>query len=180
MGRLKQTLPIGGRPAVRLCLESIIEAGIGEVVVVAGHGREEVADAIRGLPVKIAFNEKPGSEMAESVRAGMRETDGRASGIVICLSDHPLVRPSTIRLIAERHMAFPDDIIVPAYKGRHGHPSLFPLHCLGDLAEGANLRQIKDRYPGRLRLLDMDDRGVVLDMDTNDDYETICRIASAD
>lgn len=175
MGRPKQLLPLGDRPAVRHCCESILAAGIGDVAVVVGQEREEIARALHGLAVTVVKNEDRESEMADSVGIGLRALPERYSGVLICLSDHPLTSSETLKTIIHRHSEDPRKILVPVYNGKKGHPTLFPKSAAEEIYSGITLRDIIRRDPGRVRRIDVSDEGVVLDMDTEEDYQNILK-----
>ncbi|MGD1075052.1 MAG: nucleotidyltransferase family protein [Thermodesulfovibrionales bacterium] len=173
MGRVKQLLPVGDKPAIRRCLDSILSSGITDSIVVLGAHGAQIADVIRGLPVTITLNQEAESEMAESVRLGLNAIDPSSSGVFICLADHPLVSAETFKRLIEGHAEDQDKIIVPLYNGRAGHPTLFPRHVLEELYTGLNLRDILKRDPDRVKYIHVIDEGVILDMDTAKDYEKI-------
>ncbi len=177
MGCPKQLLPLGHKPVVRHCLDNIIAAGIQQIVVVLGAESNGTAAALRGLPVTVVVNEKKGSEMAESVRIGLRALESPSSGVLICLGDHPLASAETIRTVALAHRESPDDIIIPSYDRRRGHPSLFPSVLLDEIFSGGTLRNIIDKHSRRVRIIEVPDEGVILDMDTREDYENILKKA---
>jgi molybdenum cofactor cytidylyltransferase len=171
MGRPKQLLPLGDRTVIEHCIGSIIAAGIAEIVVVLGPGQDEIAQLIRPLPVAIAPNDLGESEMADSVRTGLRAVGAGASGVLICLSDHPLVRPETIRAVAALHKEHPESIIIPCCKRKGGHPTLFPRDIIREISGKKSLRDVRDSHAETIRYLDVADEGVALDMDTYGDYE---------
>ncbi|MGD0885764.1 MAG: nucleotidyltransferase family protein [Thermodesulfovibrionales bacterium] len=174
MGRVKQLLPLGDKPVIRHCLDNILSSGITDIIVVLGPHGAQIADVIRGFPVTITLNRYAESEMAESVRLGLKAIDSSSSGVLICLSDHPLVSAKTFKSLLAGHAEDPDKIIVPLYNGRRaGHPTLFPRHVLGELYTGLNLRDILKRDPDRVKCIHVADEGVILDMDTVEDYEKI-------
>jgi len=170
MGRPKQLLPLNGKSAIRHCLDGIIAAGVQDVVVVLGMNGGEAAAALAGLTVKIVFNKNPGSEMAESVRIGLREIDN-PSGILVCLADHPLVSSETMKALIANHARNPHTIVVPRFHGRRGHPTLFPATIAREVFSGLTLRDVLAKHADRITAADVDDEGVVLDMDTKEDYE---------
>ncbi len=174
MGKLKQLLPLADKSAIRHCLDAIRWAGIGSVTVVLGPGHEIVRKEISGYPVRIAVNEKEGSEMAESVRAGLASLPSVA-GVLVCLADHPLVSGDTLGTIVETHIRRPDRIVIPSYHGRRGHPCLFPADAARRVFSGMNLRQIIAADPSRVEYVEVDDEGVVLDMDTEEDYRVMLK-----
>jgi CTP:molybdopterin cytidylyltransferase MocA len=111
--------------------------------------------------------------MAESVKTGLTALGHAASGVLICLSDHPLVRSETIEALITEHVNLPDKIVIPCYNGRRGHPSLFPKSTLQDLHSGGTLRDIVRKEPQRVVSIDTGDEGVVLDMDTPEEFHHI-------
>jgi CTP:molybdopterin cytidylyltransferase MocA len=175
MGRSKQLLPLGPKPVIRHCLDSVIAAGITDLVVVLGAGSDEIRAAIDGMPVKTAYNREPRSDMAESVRLGLREVDAASTGVLVCLSDHPLVSSETVRSLVKVHAEHPGRIIIPFYKGRRGHPTLFPRTIIRDILNDKTLRDVITDHAEVVRAVEVDDEGVVLDMDTPQEYDQILK-----
>jgi molybdenum cofactor cytidylyltransferase len=175
MGCPKQLLALGHKPVIRHCLDNIIAAGIQHIVVVLGAESNGIVAALRDLSVTIVVNKKTGSEMAESVRTGLRALKSPSSGVLICLGDHPLASTETMRKVTLAHRESPDNIIIPAYNRRRGHPSLFPGALLDEIFSGGTLRNIIDRHSRKVRIIEVPDEGVILDMDTREDYENIVK-----
>ena len=173
MGTSKQLLPLGDRPVIRHCYDAIADAGIRQVIVVIGARGNGIPDALHGTAATIVRNTVPGSQMADSVRTGLGAIDDRCSGVLICLSDHPLIAVGTYKAIINAHQEAPDRIVIPVYGGRRGHPSLFPPGAVQEIASGATLRDVIRMDASLLTLLDVADEGVVLDMDTDADYRRI-------
>jgi molybdenum cofactor cytidylyltransferase len=173
MGAPKPLLPIQGRPAVVRCLESLRDSGIAEIVLVVNPEGGDIVDAAKDIPARVAVNELPGSDMAASVRAGLELVNRDAAGVLVCLCDHPLVRPETLESMISAHSRMPGAIIIPVYRGRKGHPTLFPRFVLEDLAKVATLRDVIGQHSAKITLLDVDDEGVILDVDTPEDYRKI-------
>ena len=173
MGQPKQLLPLGNKPVIRHCLDNLVAAGIKDIVVVLSQRESEILNSMKDLPVQIVFNENPESEMAESVRIGLRTLTDFSTGVLVHLSDHPLVSAKTLKSIVQCHLEIPDKIIIPQYKGKRGHPSLFPKPVIDEIFVGLTLRDIIKRDSSRIKFLDVDDEGVILDMDTKEDYEKI-------
>jgi len=169
---------VNGIPAVRRCADAILQAGLRDVVVVTGANSAAVEEAIRDLPVRIVRNEHPGGEMIDSVRAGLRATLPQAPAVLLCLADHPLVLPATIRTIIGERDSFPDRIVIPLHQGRRGHPTLFPRQLIGQVLSGTTLRDVIQANADRIRLVEVDDVGIALDLDTQEDYADAVRIAA--
>ena len=169
-GRLKQLLPYGDRTAVRRCVESIRLAGVERIVAVIAS-REDLRAAFGGLPVQLVSNPDPESDMRASVQLGLGALGGEDGAVLICLADHPLVHATTVRALVAAHAARPDAILAPAFRGRRGHPVLFPREALDGVAAGQTLREARDGWPGGVCQVDVDDEGVVTDVDTPEEYE---------
>ena len=160
---------------IRWCLDSLLSSGIDDIAIVLGLRNAAMEEAIAGLPVAVAFNNNPGSDMAESVRAGLRAIIPSSSGVLIALSDHPMVADKTVKILARCHAATPDKIVIPLYKGRRGHPSLFPRSSLAEMFTGATLRDIIEREPRNVLPVEVPDEGVITDIDTMEDYLKLCK-----
>ena len=169
-GRLKQLFPYGDRTAVRRCVESLREGGVERIVAVIAP-REDLRAAFVGLPARLVPNPDPESDMRASVQLGLGALGDEADAVLICLADHPLVRAATIRALYVAHAARPDAILAPAFHGRRGHPVLFPREALGGIAAGLTLREARDCWHGGVRQVEVDDEGVVTDVDTPEEYE---------
>ena len=181
MGQQKLLLPLGDRPVIVRCIDTIRRAGIDNVVVVTGPEGGAVRNAIVNLPVTVVTNTDRESDMAGSVRAGLNAIGEAADSVFVCLGDHPLVSPATFAAMQGIYRAAAPGIVVPRYLGRKGHPVLFPRPLLERIREVPTLRDILIAHHGTLRLLDLYDEGVVIDMDTPQDYREVrLRFSAAD
>jgi len=171
MGSPKPLLPLGDRPVVCRCVDYLVRGGVEDIVAVLGHDACDLEAALSGLPLSFAYNPEPESDMAGSVRAGLRALSGDVGGVLVCLVDHPLVSARTVRTLLNHRARYPDCIAIPVFQGRKGHPSLFPRAVLDELSGASTLRDLVRRDANRVRLLEVEDAGVLMDMDTPRDYE---------
>jgi CTP:molybdopterin cytidylyltransferase MocA len=93
--------------------------------------------------------------------------------VVIALCDYPLVRAETIARLAEEHRQAPGSIIIPCHDGHRGHPPLLPRRLLDDLETPLTLRDLLRDNKELIRHLEVPDDGVLIDMDTPEDYHRI-------
>jgi CTP:molybdopterin cytidylyltransferase MocA len=177
MGTCKQLLPVGDRTAVARCLETIVAAGLEDIIVVVGAGSEEVVELVRPFPVTVVRNRSPDSDMAQSVRTGLAAVADSATGVCVALADHPLVRPETYRTLLQCHAREPGGIHIPVHGERRGHPTLFPRPVLEEIAILPTLRDVLALHFGRVRTTAVPDPGVVLDMDTPEEYCQILELS---
>ncbi len=108
--RLKSKKPkvaheVLGRPLVRWVVDAAKGSGIDTVVTVVGHGREQVTPLVEADTAIAVQEEQLGT--AHAVRCAL-ESDalsGFDGAVVILSGDCPLIRPETIRALAEAREA---------------------------------------------------------------------------
>ena len=115
--------------------------------------------------------------MGYSISAGVNARPD-ASGWLVLPGDMPLVQPSTLQAVA-RELAH-HAVAYAQYKGRRGHPVGFSAELYSELAtlsgdEGA--RRLIARYPAHG--LEVDDAGVLVDVDTLADLASVRQASSA-
>ena len=114
--------------------------------------------------------------MGRSLATGVAaRSDG--AGWLILPADMPLVQPSTLNAVAEALSHHP--VAFAQHLGRRGHPVGFAAELFSELRlltgdEGA--RRLLARYPASA--VDVDDAGVLMDVDTLDDLESARRAQS--
>jgi molybdenum cofactor cytidylyltransferase len=122
-----------------------------------------------GLAVHV---EDAGHEgMGDSIAAAVRATR-EAGGWLVLPGDLPLVRAESLRAVA--NALAHSTIVLPHFRGQRGHPVAFAATCRSALmllqgAQGA--AQVVRAYSGSDRLLnlELDDPGIVADIDTVQD-----------
>lgn len=134
------------------------------IVVVGAPFGDEVAAAARALGAEVVVNPDPSRGMASSVACGFAGLTG--DDALLWPVDHPYVTRATVDAIL-----VPDaDVVVPRRGGRGGHPVRVGPAVWAALAacppEGARVVLADRRY--RRVDLDVDDAGVIRDVDTPD------------
>lgn len=164
------------KPPVVLVLASgrgerfVASGGQGSKLAARLAGRpvlEHTLDAVRasGLPFHVEDAGHPG--MGDSIAAGVRAT-ADAGGWLVLPGDLPLIAPQSLRAVADALAQA--SVVLPAYRGERGHPVGFAAQ------HGAALQALTGpegaaaivRQGGVLRL-ELDDPGIVTDIDTVDD-----------
>jgi bifunctional UDP-N-acetylglucosamine pyrophosphorylase/glucosamine-1-phosphate N-acetyltransferase len=99
--RLHKVLhPIAGRPMLEHLLESMGELGPERQIVVAGHGHEQIQEALAGRAA-IALQE-PQLGTGHAVLQAEPALAGFSGDVLILYADVPFVRPETMRVMVER------------------------------------------------------------------------------
>lgn len=181
MGRFKPLLPIDGRPMVAHVVEMLVRSGVvAPVIVVTGHNSERVGSAVAGGGhVTVVHNDRyEAGGMASSVQAGVRALPAGAAGFLIVLGDQPAVRPETVARLVAAWQTGAASIAVPVYHTRRGHPIVLSSRCAAEvleLADGQTLKAVVTRHEGDRVEVPVDDSGVVVDVDTPEDYERLLK-----
>jgi len=104
MGRAvpKVLLELEGRPLVAYVVEAAYEAGLAQVVVVVGHGRDRVRDALAAHPVDFAVQEEQRGT-AHAVMLALPAVSPGTRLVVTMSGDSPLVKASTLKGLLARH-----------------------------------------------------------------------------
>lgn len=172
MGRLKQLLPLCGRPVVRVVVERVAPR-VNEVVVVVGHRAEEVRRALFDSPARCVHNADFAMGMSTSVACGVLAAPD-ADAWLICLGDQPGVADGPIAAVLAAAAASGRGIVVPTWDGRWGHPILLRSRYREEvLALGGErgLNVVTRGHPDDTLAVPVADQAVVEDMDTPADYE---------
>lgn len=176
MGCNKPLLPLGSRTVLQQVLLALAEAQPARTLVVLGAQGEPVADSLADFAVSILWNRAENSDMVDSLRTALPVLPQEEHGVIICLGDQPLIAPATYRRLADNYQTHPDAIVQPRCQGRKGHPVLVPSKLLRELATYPTLRDLLTAHAERLQLVDVDDPGILLDMDTPEDYQRVLRL----
>jgi len=175
-GVAKALLRYRGRSYLEAIAATARAVGLVDAVVVVGAPfADDVAAHARQLGLRVRVNPAPERGMASSVALGFAAiAGGPAAAAWLWPVDHPAVTEATLRtLIAALEGAAGAELGQPRHRGAGGHPplirrALWPaLAACAREAEGARgvLRA------ARVVAVDVDDPGVVRDVDTPADLE---------
>ncbi len=184
MGRPKALLDWRGKPFIEHVCAALREAGVEERIVVLGRASGEVLAGWRPSGEKITVNPRPEEGQLSSLRAGLRETSPAAEGFMVCLADQPTVAAGTYRRLMDFWAADKSAIVIPrAFRAadarmKRGHPIIIPaahraLCFEGPLEKG--LHWVTHHPAVRAADLDLEDREVIRDFDTPEDYEALVK-----
>jgi molybdenum cofactor cytidylyltransferase len=175
----KLLLPFRGTTLIGNMVDVVTRSRVGETLVVVGHEAEQVKAALRGKPVRFVENPAYAEGMGSSVQAGIRAASPQATGLMVCLTDLPLVETAEIdRLIAafEARPADGQPIAVPCHRGQRGNPVLMSARYREEalaMRGVAGCRGIVKRYPERVVEVEMEQDHILRDIDTPEDYRRL-------
>ena len=181
MGRAKALLqlPGSGRTFVAQLASTLIGGGVDAVLVVGRPDDEALRLEVGKLAPSVTYVENPrhASGQLSSVLAALDVVDQPAArGLLIVPVDMPLVRASTIATLLDAFNTSPLSIARATHRGSHGHPVIigraaFDMLRTADPGQGA--RAVVRALP--VHDVEVDDDGVVRDIDTPADYGELLR-----
>ena len=186
MGAFKPLLQAEGRPLLAWAIRAFKQAGIADVTVVVGHRRDHVEAVASAEGAVVLTNAEPDAGMYSSLRVGVLGLDDDVTGFFVLPADVPLVRPETVgRLAREAHAARRGGggraaVAVPVHRGVPGHPPLISAALRDEIRRSdppGGLRELLDGRAGATLVVPVDDPGVLLDADTQDDLARLRELA---
>lgn len=173
MGTQKLLLPFGETTVVEAVVRTALASSVDRALAVLGADRDAVRKKLEPYGVDFAVNEDFAKGMLSSVQAGFKALPTGAEAAVVMLGDQPFLPARVIDTVIDAYREGGKGIVVPAFRGRRGHPVLIGLvyrdEVLGlDPAEG--LRQLMRAHPDDIFEADVEDANILRDMDVPEDY----------
>ena len=152
--------PIGAASAIHLM------AALNDVVAVVRPGDSVLHHALEATGARVVTCERAIEGMGASLACGVTEALD-ADGWIIALGDMPWMAPPSIAAVADALRAGAE-IAATTYRGERGHPVGFSRaygHVLTTLTGDEGARSVVAARQWALRLVEVDDPGVVRDVD---------------
>lgn len=177
MGTPKLVLPWGSRTVIGQVVQTLLDGGISEIVVVTGGAGEAVEGALQDLPVKFVRNpEFAYSEMVASLQIGIRSLSPACQAALIVLGDQPTIDTDVIRKLVDAYLQSTASIIIPSYQMRRGHPWLVVRSLWADilaLSENETMRDFLKLHVDQIAYILASSPGIFFDLDTPDEYNRL-------
>jgi molybdenum cofactor cytidylyltransferase len=179
MGRAKQLLPLGDSTVLEQTIANVRGAEVNEIVLVLGASAETIRrqlplSLLEGLNIVVNRDYREG--MSSSLRAGISALDQRSEAALIILGDQPFIRSQTMDQVIRAYRREQAQIVIPSFHGTRGNPvlldrSVFPevMALEGDIGS----RAIFGNHLEGIAKVDVEDEGILLDIDDSDDYDRL-------
>lgn len=173
MGSHKPLLPFRGQTFLDTLIETFARH-CRSVTVVLGHDAAKIRSGLQRAK-QATFIENPDyrSGQLSSLQAGLRALP-HAQQILLTLADHPAVDHATLAAL----LSAPAVLAIPRYQGRHGHPICFDRALAAELLAlppEASARQVIHQHRQDTRFVDVDDAGILVDVDDPAAYAALLR-----
>ena len=166
--RLADGTPIG------LASLQNLQTALEQVVVVVRPGDDAVARLYAEARAQTVVCADADQGMGHSLAAGVAH-EAQATGWVVALADMPNILPRSIRAVV-LELSERGGIVVPYFRSERGHPVGFDAAFLGELLAlrgDGGARTILHAHPQAIYRLEVDDPGILQDIDTPQDLQRV-------
>jgi molybdenum cofactor cytidylyltransferase len=172
MGYPKALLQIDGQTYLARLAAGMLTAVDRLLVVIGAHAARVRCAVPNDTRISIVENQNFARGQLSSLKAGIAALGPSSQAVVIHLVDHPMVQAATFRVIVGQAQNGRAPIVVARFNGRRGHPVLFDRGVFAELTntpDDLGARAVVNADGARVSYCDVDDPGVVLDLDTPDE-----------
>jgi molybdenum cofactor cytidylyltransferase len=178
MGDFKPLLKIDDKPVLKRVISIFPEAGIKDVRVIVGYRYSELLVQIEECDVAWIRNDRWEQGMFSSVKAGVATIEDSVKGFLVMPVDIPLVEAPTIIRLVEVFEQSEKLVCYPNFRGRRGHPPLISTQYRQEILQWENSGGLagflKQKQADSIDV-DVEDEGILLDMDTPEDYRRLIK-----
>ncbi|QSL91349.1 nucleotidyltransferase family protein [Ectopseudomonas toyotomiensis] len=126
--------------------------------------------------VRVVQNAASAQGMGHSLAAGAERllAESNADAVAIFLADMPAIHRDSLETLIAHSSA--NNIVLPSYRGKRGHPVLFGRDFwpqLATLSGDVGARPVLQQNPNAVRIVELDDPGVLQDIDTPADLSQL-------
>ena len=181
MGQAKQLLPLGNSTVLAQTLEHARAAAVDEVILVLGSSAEPIRHQLSQTllaGIKVVVNHSYEQGMARSLRAGLSALAPQSAAALIILGDQPFTLPQTLDRIIQAYRDSGAQIVIPTHQGTRGNPVLLDRSLFSEamaLEGDTGCRAIFANHLEGIVNVEVEDRGVLLDIDDREDYERLAK-----
>ncbi|MCC7325640.1 MAG: nucleotidyltransferase family protein [Burkholderiales bacterium] len=161
---------VSGGAALGVAAAMHLMAALNEVVAVVRPGDVLLQQALAETGARTVVCERADEGMGASLACAVAEC-ADADGWLVALADMPWIAPATIAAVADA-LGDGAEIAAPSYRGERGHPVGFARPygaLLRELTGDEGARSLLAARRWALRLVEVDDAGVLLDVDRPED-----------
>lgn len=178
MKRFKPLLSLGGSTVLEQAVHSFRDSGIKDIRVVVGHRANELLPVLDRLGVQAIVNPNFSEGMFSSVSAGVKSLPHGVEGFFLLPVDNPIVNRDTVEKLQNAFFSTEFGIIYPSYQGMRGHPPLISRRYVNEVLtwdKPGGMRALLEQYDHEALDVEVVDPGILLDMDTPEDYHQMLK-----
>ncbi len=175
----KLELLVDGTPLLRRTAEILLASQLQEVAVVLGYQADRAGSLLDSLHLKSVYNAAYREGQMTSVYQGLQSLSQACDGVMICLSDQPLLQVDDINCLIEAFgKRSHGSIMVPTYQGKRGNPVILDYQHREDILNGERslgCKKLIEKNPELVSSFEMSNNHVVIDLDTPEEFAALTR-----
>jgi len=174
MGNPKLMLPYAKSTILETVVDNILHSCIEHVMIVLGPDDKAIRKALDQKPVRFCYNGDHEKGMLTSVICGIRALPPDTRSALIFLGDQPGIPPPVINRVIRAYEEELFGIVIPVHAHRRGHPLLVDMKykkALEQLDLETGLRSLRHHFPEDVLEVEVDEPGILVDIDTPEDYK---------
>jgi len=144
------------------------------VLVVVGHHRDQIcAGSQRASQATFVVNDAPERGQFSSLKCALVELPEGCAGFMFTPVDYPAVQPATVARLAHAFNNTHAPVVAPRFRGRSGHPVCCARALAAEMLaepDESQARIIIRRYGDRLHYVEVEDPGILMDVDDPEAY----------
>ncbi len=177
----KQLLEYKDKTLIELASQTAVDTYLGPVYVVLGSDHKKVEEKLRKFEdkIEVIINKRWEKGISESIKSGIdkiRKDHPDIYGVIIMLTDQPLISVNHLINIARSHFSSGKNIIASGYGGSFGVPAFFhnSLFNYFDKLEGdTGAKSIISNLKRDVHVIPNPE--AELDIDTKEDYQELLK-----
>ncbi len=175
-GTNKLLIEVDGTTIIEKTMAILMTVPLAGINVVLGNSGDEIRKALAGYPIHFIWNPDYKSGMSSSLKIGISEImqDHEVEAVLLMLGDMPLIKSTTVACLIDEYEKSSSLMIVPRYKGSRGHPVIFDrkmFQAISNITGDHGAREVINSYSDEVLFIDIDDPGIILDLDTKEAIE---------
>ncbi|MCC7117265.1 MAG: nucleotidyltransferase family protein [Anaerolineales bacterium] len=167
MGQNKMLMKWGNATVLETVLGTLRDAGVEDLVLVAGRELQVEGDGLR-----VVINESA-DEMLSSIQLGLRSQKAESEAALICLGDQPQMESASVRAVCAAYQSNKSNLVAPSYHMRRGHPWLIARPLWDEVLKMGNAQSPRDflkRHADEIHYVNVATPTILQDLDTPADY----------
>ena len=175
MGRPKALLPFQRSCFLTHIFTEATHSELTGVTVVLGHQSDAILKALPEIEPHSLLNRDYEFGQLSSLQCGLKHlSSAQPDGVMVFLIDHPMVHRTLVNQLIEGFSRNTSSIVIPSFEHRRGHPMIFGAELFNELL-AAPLDQgaitVVRKHAHDILHLEVDEPGVLVDIDTPEAYE---------
>jgi molybdenum cofactor cytidylyltransferase len=168
----KALLKIGEETFLECILRKGKEAGLTSIAVITGSDHEKISHL---LPLVLCIhNENYMQGQISSLQKGIGNLPEEITKVMVWPVDQPLIKKETVSILIEHSNQEKKAVTIPVYQDRKGHPVIYnkaAMEAAVRLQSHQTGKDLQSLFAKDISLVKVEDPGVVIDIDTPEDYE---------